>query len=146
MKKKNGFLSQFLIAPIWTESPEENDGIKIENENDNESEHGIQTESANEDSSNNEESSLIDALSGLNLDELGPLLQKFPQVIETLQKLLSSGGGLENLEGMLEGILASLQEKVQDVDNPTEATENSKGKKKIGEQKQIPSKDTKEEL
>lgn len=89
---------------------------------------------------------MIDALSGLNLDELGPLLQKFPQVIETLQKLLSSGGGLENLEGMLEGILASLPEKLQDVDNPTEATENSKGKKKIEEQKQIPSKDTKEEL
>lgn len=66
--------------------------------------------------------SLLDALGldGLNLDELGTVLQKLPQTIETLQKLFSSGG-IENFER----ILVALQQKVEDRIQPTKIATNT---------------------
>lgn len=54
-------------------------------------------------------------LDGLNLDDLGTVLQKLPQTVDTLQKLFASGG-IENFAG----ILTSLQEKVQERFHSTE--------------------------
>lgn len=69
----------------------------------------------NEDNGNsegNQENPLMNALGldGLNLDELGTILQRLPQIIDTFKNLFSSGG-IENFGA----ILAALQEKVQEI-------------------------------
>lgn len=70
--------------------------------------HEKQTEDGNE---GNQENPLLNALGseGLNLNGLGTMLQRLPQIINTFQNLFSEGG-LENVAS----ILAALQEKVQE--------------------------------
>lgn len=118
--------------PIWSDSFEEDDGIEIENEDDNNKKNEENTLNSN--AIDKPELNGLDlkalglgaleqfGLGGLNLDALGDILPhilpQFQSTVDTLQNLFGS----DVIENALVMFLEFIEEKVQQANNPTESS------------------------